>query len=80
MKVWGVFGAVAGVAGMWLDDVLDVAGVGGNLDPGDLHPWMPRRGTLDHRLAFIIAIAPVKVRSLEGCDKLWQKKRQITWL
>ena len=82
VSVVGIGRRIGGWVGdrLRLDDVLDVASGGGNLDPGDLHPWMPRRGTLDHRLAFIIAIAPVKVRSLEGCDKLWQKKRQITWL
>ena len=53
--------------GLGLDDVLDVARVGRNLDPGNLHPWMPRWWTLDHWLALIINISPVKVRTLEGC-------------
>ena len=53
--------------GLWLDDVLDVARVWWNLDPGNLHPWVPRWWTIDHWLALIINISPVKVRALEVC-------------
>ena len=67
--------------GLWLDDVLDVAGVGRNLDPRNLHPWVPRWWTIDHWLALIINISPVKVRALEDCGivRLYTTRR-ITWL
>ena len=53
--------------GLWLDDVLDVAGVWRNLDSGNLHPWVPWWWTVDHWLALIISISPVKVRALKVC-------------
>ena len=49
-----------------LDDVLDVAGVGGNLDAGDLHSRVPWRGPVDHWPAVVVNIVPVKVWSLEA--------------
>ena len=52
--------------GFGLDDVLDVAGVGGNLDAGDLHSRVPWRGAVDHWPAVVVNIVPVKVWSLEA--------------
>ena len=69
VPVVGVGSRIGGriVDGLWLDDVLDVAGVWRNLDPRNLHPWVPWWGTVDHWLALIISISPVKVRALNVC-------------
>ena len=69
VPVVGVGSRIGGriVDGLWLDDVLDVAGVWRNLDARNLHPWVPWWWTVDHWLALIISISPVKVRALEIC-------------
>ena len=67
VPVVGIRSGVGGRVGdgFGLDDVLDVAGVGGNLDAGDLHSRVPWRGAVDHWPAVVVDIVPVKVWSLE---------------
>ena len=69
VPVVGVRGRIGGRIGyrFRLDDVLDVACVWRNLDSRDLHPGVSWWWTVDHWLALVIRVSPVKVRALKVC-------------